>query len=165
MNSRERQINRFVSAVRFAGRAKVLRCPRKQGPWVMPSAGKAECMRGAYARSRGLRSACSNEHQDTRERRRYGIAGPYSIAAILGSRMLRSDRFISTCASWEDFWERAKKLSTTEKGAAFERLTQLYLQATPEYRTELEHVWTLREVPLPLANCSTFPCWMKVSIS
>jgi len=29
----------------------------------------------------------------------------------------------------------------------FERLTQLYLQTTPEYQTELRHVWTLREVP------------------
>lgn len=34
-----------------------------------------------------------------------------------------------------------------EKGAVFERLTQLYLQTTPEYRAELRHVWTLREVP------------------
>ena len=29
----------------------------------------------------------------------------------------------------------------------FERLTQLYLQTTPEYRTEIQHIWTLREVP------------------
>jgi predicted helicase len=34
-----------------------------------------------------------------------------------------------------------------EKGAAFERLTQLYLQTAPEYQSELEHIWTLREVP------------------
>jgi predicted helicase len=62
--------------------------------------------------------------------------------------MLWADRFISTCASWSDFWERAKELSSTaEKGAAFERLTQLYLQTVPEYRSELEYVWTLREVP------------------
>ena len=58
------------------------------------------------------------------------------------------DRFIASCASWSDFWERAKKLPTDrEKGAVFERLTQLYLQTTPEYQTELRHVWTLREVP------------------
>jgi predicted helicase len=62
--------------------------------------------------------------------------------------MFRSDRFISACACWSDFWEKAKTLSSkTEKGAAFERLTQLYLQTVPEYRSELEHVWTLREVP------------------
>ena len=33
------------------------------------------------------------------------------------------------------------------QGAAFERLTQLYLQTAPEYRTQLRHVWLLGEVP------------------
>ena len=62
--------------------------------------------------------------------------------------MHRQDRFIASCGSWNDFWERTKKLPTDgKKGAAFERLTQLYLQTTPEYQTELAHVWTLREVP------------------
>jgi Restriction endonuclease len=61
--------------------------------------------------------------------------------------MLRPDRFISACVSWDEFWEGTEKLSTTEKGAAFERLTQLYLQTTPEYRAELQHVWSLREIP------------------
>ena len=56
--------------------------------------------------------------------------------------------FIAACASWSDFWERAKRLPTDrEKGATFERLTQLYLQTTPEYQTELRDVWTLPEVP------------------
>jgi superfamily II DNA or RNA helicase len=58
------------------------------------------------------------------------------------------DRLIASCASWNEFWERTNKLSTdSKKGAAFERLTQLYLQTTPEYRAELRHVWALREVP------------------
>src|SRR4029077_9807079 len=58
------------------------------------------------------------------------------------------DRFIASCRSWNDFWECAKSLPTeAEKGAVFERLTQLYLQTTPEYQAELRHVWTLREVP------------------
>src|SRR5262249_7971776 len=58
------------------------------------------------------------------------------------------DRLIASCACWNEFWERANKLSTDgQKGAAFERLTQLYLQTTPEYRAELRHVWNLREVP------------------
>src|SRR5690242_5663953 len=58
------------------------------------------------------------------------------------------DHFIASCASWNDFWERTKKLSTKDKkAAAFERLTQLYLQTTPEYRAQLRHVWMLREVP------------------
>jgi predicted helicase len=58
------------------------------------------------------------------------------------------DRLIASCTRWSEFWERTKKLSTDgQRGAAFERLTQLYLQTTPEYRAELRHVWTLREVP------------------
>ena len=62
--------------------------------------------------------------------------------------MPREDRFIAACNSWSEFWERAKKLpSKSEKGAVFERLTQLYLQVTPEYHAELQHVWTIRDVP------------------
>jgi superfamily II DNA or RNA helicase len=58
------------------------------------------------------------------------------------------DRLIASSASWDEFWERTNNLATDgQKGAAFERLTQLYLQTTPEYRSELRHVWTLREVP------------------
>jgi superfamily II DNA or RNA helicase len=42
----------------------------------------------------------------------------------------------------------APKIPTdSEKGAVFERLTQLYLQTTPEYQAEFRHVWTLGEVP------------------
>ena len=62
--------------------------------------------------------------------------------------VLWQDRFIASCASWNDFFERTKKLPTDGKrGAVFERLTQLYFQTTPEYRTEIQHIWTLREVP------------------
>jgi hypothetical protein len=68
-----------------------------------------------------------------------------------------ADRLLSSCASWDEFWERAKTLSTTEKGAAFERLTQLYLQTIPEYRAELEHVWTLREVPPAVRKLLALP--------
>jgi len=61
--------------------------------------------------------------------------------------MVSPDRFIASCNSWDDFWEQTKGLaSDTEKGRVFERLVQLYLQITPEYRTELQHVWLLREV-------------------
>src|SRR6476646_7452134 len=62
--------------------------------------------------------------------------------------MLRPDRFFASFASLSEFWGGAKRLSSTsEKGAVFERLTQLYLQTAPEYQSELEHIWTLREVP------------------
>jgi superfamily II DNA or RNA helicase len=68
------------------------------------------------------------------------------------------DRFIASCTSWNEFWERTKKLSTDgKKGAAFERFTQLYLQTTPEYRTELRHVWTLSEVPLDICKRLDLP--------
>ena len=39
----------------------------------------------------------------------------------------------------------------------FERLTQLYLQTTPEYRTELQHVWLLREVPADIRRRLNLP--------
>jgi predicted helicase len=63
-------------------------------------------------------------------------------------QVLRQDQFTASCASWNDFWERVKRLPTDrEKGTTFERLTQLYLQITPEYQTELRDVWRLPEVP------------------
>jgi superfamily II DNA or RNA helicase len=67
------------------------------------------------------------------------------------------DRFIASCKSWDDFWERATTLSAAEKGAAFERLVQLYLQVAPEYRTELQHVWLLRHVPVEIRQRLNLP--------
>src|SRR5206468_3974884 len=65
-----------------------------------------------------------------------------------GQPVHRPDRFIASCACWSDFWQRTKMLPIKgEKGAAFERLTQLYLQTAPEYQSELKHIWTLPEVP------------------
>jgi hypothetical protein len=58
------------------------------------------------------------------------------------------DRFIASSTSWADFLDRARKLSDTEKGRAFERLTQLYLKTAPDYRTKLQDVWLLRDVPI-----------------
>jgi hypothetical protein len=61
---------------------------------------------------------------------------------------LHTNRFLASCSSWDDFYERTKALPTHGgKGAVFERLTQLYLQTTPEYRTEIQQVWKLRDVP------------------
>src|SRR6516165_2131863 len=62
--------------------------------------------------------------------------------------MPSADRLIASCGSWHDFWERASELSNTEKGIAFERLTQLYLETTPEYRTKLQNI-------MDVARCST----------
>ena len=52
--------------------------------------------------------------------------------------MNRTDRFIASCSSWEEFWQRATQLSEAETGRTFERLVQLYLQTAPEYRTSLK---------------------------
>ena len=72
--------------------------------------------------------------------------------------MPNPDRFIASCTSWDDFYERTKKLSAGgEKGAVFERLTQLYLQTTPEYRTKLQHVWLLPEVPADIRRRLNLP--------
>jgi predicted helicase len=79
-------------------------------------------------------------------------------AAILPALARRPDRFIASCNSWDDFWEQTKRLaSDADKGAAFERLIQLYLQTTPEYRTELQHVWLLREVPPDICRLINLP--------
>jgi hypothetical protein len=50
-----------------------------------------------------------------------------------------------------------KTSSTGEKGAVFERLTQLYLQTAPEYQSELEQIWTLREVPPDVRKLLALP--------
>jgi len=71
--------------------------------------------------------------------------------------MNRVDRFIASCPSWEDFWQRTRQLSDAEKGRAFERLVQLYLQTEPEYRTKLRHVWPLREVPAQVRKRLVLP--------
>ena len=68
------------------------------------------------------------------------------------------DRFIASCKSWDDLYAHTKKLPAgSEKGAIFERLTQLYLQTTPEYRAELRHVWLLREVPADIRRRLNLP--------
>ena len=79
--------------------------------------------------------------------------------------MLRPDRFIASCASWREFWEGTKRLSSTsEKGVVFERLTQLYLQTVPEYQSELAHIWTLHEVPPHVRKRLGLPALDEVKI-
>src|SRR4051794_1910626 len=63
-----------------------------------------------------------------------------------------SDQIIAAARCWDHFWSTfwstLRQLdSGSKRGAAFERLTQLYLQTAPEYRTQLQHVWLLNEVP------------------
>jgi superfamily II DNA or RNA helicase len=69
----------------------------------------------------------------------------------------KSDRLIASCKSWSEFWDRARNLPSYEKGSAFERLTQLYLQTAPEYQAELKHVWLLPDVPPAIARRLNLP--------
>ena len=49
---------------------------------------------------------------------------------------------ILSSSNWDDFFERVSVLENTkEKGDAFERFTQLYLQTAPKYRLLLKKVW------------------------
>ena len=79
--------------------------------------------------------------------------------------MLRPDRLIGTCTSWDEFWESTKKLSMTEKGAAFERLTQLYLQTTPEYQSNLNTSGHFARCRRKFADFSPFQPSTKASTS
>ena len=49
---------------------------------------------------------------------------------------------ILSSSNWDEFFERLSALEKTkDKGDAFERFTQLYLQTAPKYRLLLQKVW------------------------
>ena len=49
--------------------------------------------------------------------------------------------FIRSSKSFSNFFEKAKSLTSNEKGDVFERLVELYLQSKPKYATVLKNVW------------------------
>jgi superfamily II DNA or RNA helicase len=59
------------------------------------------------------------------------------------------NQFIIEAPDWNSFFQSLSNLdaSTTDKGHIFDRVTQLYLQASPIYQIKLKHVWLLRQVP------------------
>ena len=61
--------------------------------------------------------------------------------------MLKKDRIISESSDWSALFRNLVGLPSKLAGDSFERLTQLYLQTHPEYRTQLSNVWLLEEVP------------------
>lgn len=67
--------------------------------------------------------------------------------------MLAVDKLISQAKSWDDFFAVVSALpdraadGAPDKGNVFERLTQCYLETTPEYRSKLKNVWRAKEVP------------------
>ena len=71
--------------------------------------------------------------------------------------MNRTDRYILSCPTWDEFYRRTGSLSEADKGRIFERLVQLYLQTAPEYRTILQDVWLLRDVPPKLRKKLKLP--------
>ena len=65
---------------------------------------------------------------------------------ILPSRI---DTLIADCASWTDFRDLASRQKNKDKGDLFERLTQIYLQTHPTYRSKIKNVWWCNNGELP----------------
>ena len=62
----------------------------------------------------------------------------------------RIDTLISDCASWAEFRELASRQKIPkDKGDLFERLTQIYLQTHPTYRSKIKNVWWCNNGELP----------------
>ena len=63
------------------------------------------------------------------------------------------DEDILNCSNWEDLEVliNSQKVSKI-KGDLFERFVQLYLLNQPEYRTTIDKVWKLDEVPLEVLD-------------
>ena len=58
-----------------------------------------------------------------------------------------ANRLISKCKSWADFTAAVEKLDKKQMGDVFERLTQLYLQTKPLYKTKIKNAWLYSEIP------------------
>ena len=56
----------------------------------------------------------------------------------------RIDTLLAGCGSWESFRELVGNQKTPkEKGDFFERLTQLYLQSSPIYKSKISNSYSL----------------------
>ena len=71
--------------------------------------------------------------------------------------MARTDEFIRSAKSWNDFVAGQRKLADKEKGDTFERLVQLHLQLEPRYAAQLKNVWLLADVPLEVREKLNLP--------
>jgi predicted helicase len=64
------------------------------------------------------------------------------------SRRSATEQIIKQSRDWSEFWDALLQINdTSQQGDAFERLTQLYLQAQLEYQSKLRSVWCWSEVP------------------
>jgi len=69
------------------------------------------------------------------------------------------NKFIKSSQSWDDLVNRlgAGSLSDKFKGDVFERLTQLYLSTSPQYKSLLKSVWMSHEVPARIIDKLNLP--------
>ena len=51
------------------------------------------------------------------------------------------DSKIAKCKSWADFEQLVAAHGNKDKGDLFERLTQLFLQTSPTYKSKIKNVW------------------------
>jgi superfamily II DNA or RNA helicase len=60
------------------------------------------------------------------------------------------DKIINQCKSWADFVNfQDIQINTTQKGDLFERLVQLYLSTSPQYKSKLSNIWWPKYEELP----------------
>ncbi len=71
--------------------------------------------------------------------------------------MTKADDSIQRAKSWDDFVAGQRGPADKEKGDAFERLVQLYLQLEPIYAAQIKNVWLLEEVPLEIRTKLNLP--------
>jgi predicted helicase len=67
------------------------------------------------------------------------------------------DSFIRSCPSFSAFFEKAKALTSKQKGNVFERVVQLHLKTKPKYASQLDEVWQLNEVPKDVRDFLNLP--------
>lgn len=48
---------------------------------------------------------------------------------------------------WEDFKTQLQSFTRKQKGDCFEALTKCFLELDPKYKTHLDAVWFLKDVP------------------
>ena len=59
--------------------------------------------------------------------------------------------------NWQDFKLRNDPLSNKQKGDRFEVFTKLCLEIHPTYKTQLKHVWLLKNVPAKVHEYLNLP--------
>lgn len=66
-------------------------------------------------------------------------------------------KIINQCFDWSSFTRVLSPLTTKEKGEAFERIVQLYLQVDPKYKSILKSVWLFDDIPAEISKELNLP--------